>query len=74
MNAQDFIAQYPDEVPTVCQMAGTNVIYFKQLAAGVRYPSRDLALALERASGGRMTRLELLYPDEANEPNEETAA
>ena len=72
MNAQDFIAQYPDEVPAVCQAAGTNVPYFRQLAAGVRYPGRDLALALERASGGRMTRLELLYPSESN--NEETAA
>lgn len=74
MNAQDFLITYPDEVPTVCQTAGTNVTYFKQLVAGLRYPSRDLALALERASSGRMTRLELLYPDETNETSEETAA
>lgn len=67
MNAQDFLTTYPDEVLAVCQTAGTNVTYFKQLVAGLRYPSRDLALALERASGGRMTRMELLYPTEANE-------
>lgn len=69
MNAHDFQETCPDEVRIVAAAAGTTPEYFRQLAAGTRWPSRELALALERASRGRMTRLELLYPDEPPAPS-----
>jgi len=64
MNAKEFLTKFPNEAPVVCKEAGTSMVYLRHLAAGHRFPSRELALRLEQASGGRMTRLKLLYPAE----------
>lgn len=44
----------------VAASAGTTVAYLKQLAGGHSRPSPRLAKRLEIASGGRMTRQDLL--------------
>ena len=51
-----------------CGLSSTAI---HKLLHGQNQPSASTALAIERATGGRVTRLELLYPTESNK---ETAA
>lgn len=56
-----------EAVEAVCQAAGTNLAYFRQIAYGHRKASPHLALKLEQASGGVMRRHDLrpdIYPME----------
>ncbi|MCU7936321.1 MAG: helix-turn-helix domain-containing protein [Candidatus Thiodiazotropha sp. (ex Dulcina madagascariensis)] len=51
----------------LAKKAGTKYVYLSQIASGFRKPSGRLTLALERLSGGKLTRHELrpdLYPEE----------
>lgn len=48
------------ECEAVAAAAGTNYAYFKQIAAGDRRPSIELAERLVAASGGRLDLLMLL--------------
>lgn len=50
------------EAETVAKEAGTNIAYFEQIMYRARKPSPQLAIRLELASGGRMTR-SALRPD-----------
>lgn len=63
MNVKEFLKQYPQEAEAVAKSAGTSVAYLRQLAGYHRYPSRNLALKLEKASGGRLTLIDLLIPN-----------
>ena len=63
MNAKSFMKKYPSELEAVCEKAKTSVGYFQQIAYGNRFPSRALALALEKASDERMTAEELMFPE-----------
>ena len=69
MDAKEFGRKYgKSEAERVSQAAGTTYSYFIQIAGGHSLPSPRLARALERASGGRMTRLSLrpdIYGDAA---------
>lgn len=47
----------------VCQAAGTSEANFYQITIGGSV-GRKLAKSLEKASKGKMTRLEILYPEE----------
>ena len=38
--------------------------YLNMLAVQLRYPSKALAIKIERETGGQVTRMEALYPDE----------
>ena len=49
-----------DDRERVAKRARTTVAYLKQIAGGHSRPSADMALRLEAASDGRMTREELL--------------
>ena len=46
-------------IESVCERAGTNLAYFKQIAYGHRKPSPALARRLEQESEGAMTRRQL---------------
>ena len=50
------------EAERVARAAGSNYVYFSQIAYGHRRPSPDLARKLSEASGGKMT-LPKLRPD-----------
>jgi hypothetical protein len=66
MNAKEFLVSTPkDRLLAVLQQAGTNLAYFRQIAYGHRLPSRDMAARLERASEGKLSRMQLLYPTDA---------
>lgn len=69
MDAQQFLERYPQEVPSVCEAAGTKPIYLRQLATGFRRPSPRMAKRLAEASGGRMDVLSLLYPEQQTVDN-----
>ena len=43
-------------------------IYLNALAKGRRRPSPSLALRIEQATGGAVTRMELLYPEATDNP------
>jgi len=51
---------------SVCKAAKTNLANFKQIVAGGSV-GRDLAQRLTLSSGGRMTELEILYPERYEE-------
>ncbi len=62
--AQAFLDKFGDEeAEQVCLLAGTSLVYFKQCCEGRRTPSRKLAEKLEIASGGRLSRAKLVWPD-----------
>ena len=62
MDAHTFYKQYDTRlVEAVCERAGTKLSYFRQIATGHRSPSPKLARALEKASGGLMSKEELLW-------------
>jgi DNA-binding transcriptional regulator YdaS (Cro superfamily) len=42
---------------------GTTFNYVNLLAAGARRPSPELALKIEKATGGKVTRDEVLFPE-----------
>ena len=63
MDAKTFLETFGEpEAERVAKEAGTNLAYFKQIMYLARSPSPKLALRLEKASGGRLTR-ESLRPD-----------
>lgn len=54
---------------------GIHHVYLNSIIKGRRRPSPDLALRIEEATGGAVTRMELLYPEEkeqnkGGQPNE----
>jgi hypothetical protein len=56
MNAKDFLDEFGREEATrVAIAAGTNYVYFTQIASGHRRPSVDLALRLITASDDRLS-------------------
>lgn len=62
MNARAYYEKYGIEAcDEVCQKAGTKLSYFRQIMIGHRSPSPKLALRLEKASGGEMTKEALLW-------------
>jgi DNA-binding transcriptional regulator YdaS (Cro superfamily) len=63
MDAKQFLLEFRNEVPTVCQIVGTSPAYFNQIAYGHRRPSVDMAVKLATASGGRMSVTALLGID-----------
>lgn len=50
-----------DAAEAACIAAGTKLVYLKQIAAGVRRPSPELAEKLVEASGGRLDFKTLLF-------------
>ena len=48
---------------TFAQKIGTTKNYLNLLICGSRFPSRKLALKIEKESEGKVTILELLYPE-----------
>lgn len=69
MNAKQYLKAYGDDATAaICKKAGTNLSYFKQCAYGQRVFSRKLATSLEVASGRKMTREELVFPELSEAP------
>lgn len=61
MTALQFLKKYgKEESERVALAAGTNFVYFYQIARGFRRPSVDLAEKLESASNKKMKFAELL--------------
>lgn len=64
MTPKVFYKAFPrDHVEAVAAEAGTTLANFQQIVYGGSV-SKDLAKRLADASGGSMTREEILYPDE----------
>lgn len=67
MTPKTFLDQYgKPEAERVAKAARTNYAYFSQIAYGHRRASSALARRLAQESGGRMTEMDILYPDEAD--------
>jgi hypothetical protein len=63
MNARQFLDEYGTaEARRVAEAAGTKLIYIQQIAGNHRTPSPEMAYALVKASGNRMT-MRCLRPD-----------
>lgn len=61
MNAKEYYAKHgKDKVEEIAIEAKTTLAYFRHLTTGYRYPSRKLALRLEKASGGEMSAAKLI--------------
>jgi len=60
MNLKDIPTK---ELDKIAAKAGTKTSYLIQIRNGHRKPSRKLAERIEEATGGLITRMELLYPD-----------
>lgn len=58
-----YYSQSKDDVTAVAKAAGTSFGNFKQIAIANGNVSKLLAARLAEASGGRMTELEILYPE-----------
>ena len=54
-----------EQLKTIADRAGTSLAYLQHIKYGYRKPGPNLARKIEAATGGRISRLELLYPDEA---------
>ena len=54
-----------NELEEIAVRAETTVGYLIQLKYGYQKPSSALAKRIEEATGGRVSRFDLLYPDEA---------
>lgn len=64
MNAKQFLDEFGrHELKRVAILAGSNYQYAWQLARGYRKASPGLAERLEAASGGRMDRIALVWPE-----------
>jgi len=48
----------------VAREMGVHPSYISHLNAGRRRPSPEMAAQIERITGGRVSRIELLYPNE----------
>jgi len=60
MDAKTFFTELGEsEAKRVSELAGTSLDYFKQVMYGNRKFSHKLAIKIETASDGRMTRAEL---------------
>ncbi len=60
MTLKDYLRSLSvDEKRAFARAAGTSYEYVKQMAGGWRLPSARMAIALERASSGRIGRSEL---------------
>ena len=65
MDCKDYIATYGrDAAERVAESAGTNYVYFRQLAYGHSRPSPDLAEKLVTASGGALDFESLMRAEE----------
>ena len=50
----------------IAQKIGVDTSYISHINSGRRRPSPDLALKIEKATGGRVTVMELLFPSRRN--------
>lgn len=48
----------------IAKKVGSHPVYINAILRGRRHPSPKLALAIEEATGGAVTRMELLYPEQ----------
>lgn len=65
MDAKTYLNTYgPEHTDKVCKRAKTKLSYFRQLASKHRHPSRELAKALVKESGGELTIDSLLFPED----------
>ncbi len=66
MTIQDFCKFREKTLKQFCEEKGYRYGYLRQIATGHVRPSPDLALQIEKDTGGLVTRLELLYPVKKN--------
>lgn len=59
MDMRTFISRFPDQLGVVAETAGTKPIYLRQIANGHRQPSFAMALRLEEATSGTVTKSDL---------------
>lgn len=73
MTPRQFYQKHSKEhITAVSEAAGTKYSNFQQIAVAKGSVGKDLAARLAKESGGEMTVLEILFPDEYGE--EHTAA
>jgi len=54
----------------IAEEIGVHAVHLNAVLRGRSRPSASLALRIEQATGGAVTRMELLYPDERTAPGE----
>ncbi len=74
-NLQDYFKQ-PAALKqrVLAERLGISIAYMSQLKRGGRRPSAELARDIERETGGAVTRMCLLYPDEFSPSQPPTTA
>jgi DNA-binding transcriptional regulator YdaS (Cro superfamily) len=63
MKLNDYITQHNLKPRDLARLIGCGKSMAYYLLSGQRRPSPNMASRIERATGGAVTRLELLYPD-----------
>lgn len=69
MNMRTFISLFPDQLEVVAETAGTKPIYLRQIANGHRQPSFSMAMAIEAATSGTVSKSDLrpdIWPHQGN--------
>jgi plasmid maintenance system antidote protein VapI len=63
MNLKQYLQTSDTKRKDFCSSLGIHYQHLNNILRGKRNPSADLALRIEEATGGAVTRMELLYPD-----------
>jgi DNA-binding transcriptional regulator YdaS (Cro superfamily) len=66
MNLRDFLTANQMRLSTFATKAGLKQSYASLIKNGHKRPSPGVALRIEEATGGAVTRMELLYPEQTN--------
>lgn len=63
MRLQDYISDQKIRQNALADRVGISTAFMSQICNGIRRPGADIALKIEEVTGGKVTVLELLYPD-----------
>lgn len=73
MHIKEYLKAEKKTARAFAEECGLSHAYIVQIGNGTRRPAADAALRIERATGGAVTVLELLYPDRPEHPVEAEA-
>lgn len=62
MNLKTYFIKYKTKRKDFCKTVGIHYQHLNNILRGVRYPSRALAMRIEKATGGKVKAVSLLLP------------
>jgi len=68
MKLEEYLFRAKESKKAFTKRLGISESHLYQILRGDRYPSKELAKRIEEATDGKVTRHELLYPNEAKSP------